>query len=318
MSKDTNSRYIWLLRTLLEKGGLTYEQIRDRWECSSLNDDHSSFPKRTFHQHKSAVERMFQVSIKSDASDDYRYYVEDADEVSRENLTRWLIDSASVSSALDDCKDIKDRILLEQIACGAEFLPEIVGAIRAHQALDVEYQSFNMSQPETYTMYPYSLKNHNHRWYMLGLDKKNDRVIHLSLDRMKNVRNTGKSFNLPKNFNPAEYYANCIGIEIMPDDKPEKVVLRVLGKMVNYLHTTPLHHSQNVINETDDYTDYEYWLVVNNELVRKLLSLENSVKVLQPKSLKAKMVNEALKILNMYYNSEEENSQSTNSCDFQS
>ena len=307
MAKDTNRRYIWLLRTLLESGGLSYNQIRNRWLNSGENYEGKDLPIRTFHQHKNAVQEMFDINITSDPADGYRYKVEGADRVSRDNLTQWLKESAGITTALEECRDIRDRILLEPIAGGAGFLPVIVNAIRKNKVLEIYYQSFYMDEPRNMIMHPYAMKHLRRRWYMLGLDTGDSEVKQLALDRMKSVNPNGETFVYPKDMDPIEYYRNSIGVDMREADKPEIIVLRVLGKMIRYFETCPFHHSQKVVAVTDRYTDFEYFLIPNNELVRELLRYEQSVVVMQPDHLRTKMAFEAKRILNMYRSEPQDN-----------
>ena len=74
MISKTFNRYIWLLNTLLQYKQLTFEEINVLWKESCLGDG-TPLPLRTFHQHKNAVEELFGVEIKCNASNGYRYYI---------------------------------------------------------------------------------------------------------------------------------------------------------------------------------------------------------------------------------------------------
>lgn len=301
MAKDQNRRYIWLLRTLIETGGISLKELCDRWERSSENDDHKELKRRTFFEHKDAVERMFDVNIICKVIDgQYKYLVEDADLASRDNLYRWLLESASVSNTLSDCKDIRDRIILEPIAGGTQYLAVIVEAIRESKVLEVIYQSYGMTEPRTFTLHPYSLKNWQHRWYLLATNVEKNTLRKYELSRMHKVTKKAETFKIPKGFNPLGYYDDCIGIRLDEGTVPEKIVLRVYKGMQPYFESCPLHHSQTKVDYGDDYTDYQYRLVVNNDLYRQLLALEDQVEVMEPKSLREQMKIEALRILKRY------------------
>ena len=63
MAKDLFNRYIWLVDTiysLLE--GLTFEEINEKWECSGRTEG-SPLPLRTFHNHRAAIEELFEINI---------------------------------------------------------------------------------------------------------------------------------------------------------------------------------------------------------------------------------------------------------------
>lgn len=301
MAKDQNRRIIWLLRTMLETGGVTLEELQDRWDKSSENDDHKELKRRTFHEHKDAVERMFDVNIICKVVDgQYKYMVEDADRASRDNLNRWLLESASVSSTLSDCKDIRDRIILEPIAGGTQYLGEIVEAIRECKVLEIVYQSYKMTEPRVFTLHPYSLKNYQHRWYLLATNVTQKTLRKYELSRMFKVTMKDVTFKMPEGFDPVGYYDACIGISLCETDKPKEMILRVYKGMQPYFESRPLHESQTMIGKSVDYTDYQYYVVLNNDLRRQLLYLENQVEVLKPETLRNEMRMEALRILDRY------------------
>ena len=52
-------RYLWLIDTLKTNGEMTFDEIAERWETSSLNDNGSVLTKGTFCNHCQAVARHF-------------------------------------------------------------------------------------------------------------------------------------------------------------------------------------------------------------------------------------------------------------------
>ena len=56
-------RYLWLIDTLKRGGEMTYDEIAERWEKSSVNDNGSALSKRTFYNHCQAVARHFGIDI---------------------------------------------------------------------------------------------------------------------------------------------------------------------------------------------------------------------------------------------------------------
>ena len=61
MISTTFNRYIWLVNTLIQAGRLTFEEISRKWERSSLGEG-KPLPIRTFHDHRKAVEELFQIN----------------------------------------------------------------------------------------------------------------------------------------------------------------------------------------------------------------------------------------------------------------
>lgn len=65
----------------------------------------------------------------------------------------------------------------------------------------------------------------------------------------------------------------------------EIVVLRFTPFQANYIRTLPLHWSQKEILTNEQEVRFEYFILTNYELLQKILSYGDAVKVLQPKSL---------------------------------
>ena len=59
------NRYVWLIDTIYRAGRITFEEINERWLHSSLNDTEEDLPLKTFHNHKNAIQQMFDINIES-------------------------------------------------------------------------------------------------------------------------------------------------------------------------------------------------------------------------------------------------------------
>ena len=53
------NRYVWLVDTIYRAGRITFEEINERWQRSSLNETGEELPLKTFHNHKNAIQQMF-------------------------------------------------------------------------------------------------------------------------------------------------------------------------------------------------------------------------------------------------------------------
>ena len=97
MISKTFNRYIWLLNILLQRKKLTLEEICEEWNKSYLGDN-TPLSKRTFHQHRNAIEELFDVSIKCDTSNGYRYYISNPEVIQGNKTRKWLLNSFSLSN----------------------------------------------------------------------------------------------------------------------------------------------------------------------------------------------------------------------------
>lgn len=299
MISNTYNRYLWLLNTLLQYKRITFQELKNKWENSYFSDG-TRFSRRTFHVHRIAVEQMFKVSIECDRSDGYKYYIVSDSTLQRDTARKWLLNSFNVYNMVAEAQDMNDRILLENIPEGSQYLSLIINAMRNNKVLEVEYQPFYEGESAIYHIHPYFMRVHHQRWYVLGFYEERDAIQHFALDRTLGIEITDRAFKLPENFSAEDYYRDHIGIWVNEKDKAENVVIRAYGMEADYLRTLPLHSSQEVIQKTETYTDFKYKLCNTHELVRELLAKGNSVEVLEPIALKEQIIKEAKFLLMRY------------------
>ena len=90
------------------------------------------------------------------------------------------------------------------------------------------------------------------------------------------------------------------GIFIDEKEKPQRIVIRAFGDMRKYIRDLPLHHSQEIKNEGDDYTDYTYYIRPSVDFIAELLSMGDKIEVLSPDSLRERIRAEHLKAARRY------------------
>lgn len=299
MISNTYNRYLWLLNTLLQYKRLTFDEIRNKWEASYMSEG-KTISLRTFHMHRHAVEEMFQVSVECDISDGYKYYIEDADSIAEDRARKWLLNSFNVSNMVSEGKMLKNRILLEDIPQGTEYLSVIIDAMRSNRILEVDYKPFYEDKSTLYHVEPYCMKVYRHRWYVLGKFHELNGLRQFSLDRVCRVIPFDETFVYPKDFSPEDYYQNFVGIWANEKIKPVDVVIRAYGLQSKYLRTLPLHDSQEEINTTENYSDFKYKLCISNDLIRDLLAKGGDIEVIEPYALKKKLIDRTFEILKRY------------------
>lgn len=299
MKSTIFNRYIWLLNTLMQAGRLTFEEINCRWQRSSLSEG-KPLPLRTFHDHRKAVEELFQIDILCDASDGYKYYIEDLSALREDKTRQWLFNSFSTVNMIAEGNQVKDRILLEDIPEGSAYLQTFIEAMKQNQVLSITYQPFYKEEKRIYKVHPYCLKVYKQRWYVLGYCEELKGIRHFSLDRIREIGVTDFRFDYPADFSPEAYYKDNIGIWVNETIKPEKVIIRAYGTQSSYLRTLPLHHSQKEIRTTDVSCDFEYRLCVTQNLVSELLAKGSSIQVMEPESLRKEMKKCLWSMFNFY------------------
>ena len=298
MASNTVKRYVWLLNTLIQRRSLTFKEICDLWDKSSLNDG-KALALRTFHQHREAVAELFGVEIVCDTNT-YKYSIASPEELKNNSAQQWLFNSFAISNTIEAGRNMKDRILFEEIPGGAEYAQVVVDAMQQNRVLLVDYKPFQGEKFELY-LQPYAMRIYNQRWYVVGRFKESGKIRNIALDRILHMEITDEEFSLPEEFDASDYYAHTVGIFVNEELKPQRVVLRTYGVSTEYMRSVPLHPSQREIaTNGNESSDFEYYLNLTPELTGKLLSKGDWVEVIEPKELREKIKEQAQAIAELY------------------
>ena len=300
MAKNYFNRYVWLIDTINRAGHITLADISRKWEDSSLNDEGGPLAERTFHNHRIAIEDTFGIEIKCDRS--LGYYIANSDDLEGDGVRQWLLESLSLNNILNETKDMRERILFEDIPSSKRWLTVLVNAMRDGKAVEMTYKSFWRGEETTFIAHPWCLKLFKQRWYVLARSEEYDEPRINSVDeRMLAITPTKKALKVPSKFNAREFFSNFFGIFIGRDYKPERIVLKVEAYQVNYFNSLPLHPSQRLIESNDEYSIYEYWLAPTLDFRQEVLRHGPTVEVLEPASFREEVMAD-IELMNKMYN----------------
>ncbi len=298
MAKDLFTRYIWLVDTIYRSGGITLEEINERWQRSSLSEG-EPLPRRTFHNWRTAIEQVFDITIDCHRKGGYRYFIKHADDMERGGVCTWLLNTFAVNNLINESHHLKHRILFEQIPSGREYLTTIIEAMRDSLELHLGYQGFWADTPRTYTLLPYCVKVFRQRWYVLGHCLERNALRIFALDRIRHLQTLATKFNYPKSFDPEAYFADCFGITV-GDEKPEMVELKVYASHRPYIRALPLHTTQHEVETADDYSVFAYFLRPTLDFMQEILSRGAEVEVLRPATLRKAILDEVETMASLY------------------
>ena len=281
MSKNLLNKYVWLVETIYNAKYISFEEINRRW----LNDDISEgleIPKRTFHTWINEAEELFGLVIQCEHYGDFRYYIENAEEIRQGGLRNWLLNTISTSNLLMENRQLKDRILLEEVPSVKDHLSPILAAMRTDTTLMVTYQSYWRDESSTFEVEPYCVKLFKQRWYLVGRSPEYKQVRIYALDRIIDIEPLKKKFKMSKKFSPAAFFEDFYGIIAHEHADVETVRLKVSADQSNYLRSLPLHHSQKELVRSGDYSIFELRLCPEFDFQQEILSQTPEIEVLSP------------------------------------
>ena len=296
MAKDLFNRYIWLVDTIYRADGITFEEINEKWLRNSMSEG-MDLPLKTFHNHRKAIEDMFDINIVCDKRGGYKYYIENADDMEKGGVRTWLLNTFAVNNLINESHHLKRRIVFEQIPSGQNFLTPVIEAMRDGMSIEIKYKSFWRQDEYTTEVEPYFVKVFKQRWYLIARNKIKDAIRIYALDRIHALVQTGNAFVMPKDFSPEEYFYNSFGIISQDNCPPEIVELKVYGTQKEYFRTLPLHHSQEEVESADGYSIFRYYLSPTYDFIQEILSHGCEVEVLSPQHLRDEVRSHAATIV---------------------
>lgn len=299
MAKDLFNRYIWLVNTIYRAGKITFEEINERWVRTEMSGG-EDLPLKTFHNHKKAVQDIFDINIECNKSGGYYYYIENVEDIEHGGLRTWLLNTFSVSNLISESHKLRGRILFENIPSGQKFLAPVVEAMRDGMVLEITHSSFWKDNESTFEVEPYCVKVFRQRWYMLARSVARGTIRVYSLDRISEVKPSGKSFVFPEDFDSSEYFRDSFGIIVDDAYPPETIKLEVYGTKVKYFRSLPLHPSQREVFTGNDYSQFQYYMSPTYDLKQELLSHGDEITIVSPESLRQEIKEIAERITRKY------------------
>lgn len=172
---------------------------------------------------------------------------------------------------------------------GHQHITPIFNAIINQVILDIVYQPFGKDL-NLIKFHPSYLKQYNNRWFALGMNEEYpEQISNLALDRIVSIKESSGKYKETK-IEWQEYFEDMIGVSKPYGEECQKIELQFVSEQVPYIQTKPLHLTQKKVKELEDGSlIISLDLIINYELVMKILSFGEKVKVLAPKELVSKV-----------------------------
>lgn len=303
MEKNLISKYVWLINTIRRARCITLKGLEAEWGKYARNNGESeNFPRSTFNNWRKAIYEIFQIEIACEAGGGYGYFIRNEDDLDKGGIAPWIISTFSVSNALDESRAISDRILLENVPSGQEYLQDIIEAMKSNRVINITYRSYGTEVGRSYDVEPYCLKLFKQRWYMAARNPYygDEGMCIYSLDRIWTLAVKDETFKMQRGWDAAKFFAKYYGVIVNDETNSETVKLKVDVRQANYLRDLPLHLSQEEEERNKEYSIFSYYLAPTYDFVQELLSHRDDVEVLSPQWLREEMAEIIERMLNKY------------------
>ncbi len=163
----------------------------------------------------------------------------------------------------------------------AQYFMQLFDAIAQHKALNLCYKKFD-AEPTDRIIHPYYLKQYRQRWYLFAYDERRQQIVCFALDRMESLTEAKEVEYKTTDIDFNHYLDNVIGVTMPQHASIERIRLWADHWVVNYLRTSPLHHSQQIEQAEDGSSIVTLDVMINHELEQEILFLGEHVSVLAP------------------------------------
>ena len=298
MVTELLQKYIWLVHTFIRAGqnGLSLNEIEDRWE-SRFDLPYS---RRTFNNHRKAVEEVFGIRIECNRSTN-RYYIDYSEDVSNANdESAWLINTFTVNNILSLGKQrLSGRVSVEDIPSGHLHLTGIMEAMTEGLEIEIDYQKYTAANAESLTLRPYAVKEFAKRWYLIAFCIERNGLRVYGLDRVRDLRTTSRNFKMEKGFDVDDLFATSFGI-YLPEEKARTITFKVPERDALFLRDLPIHKSQTEVERKDGYVTFSIFVCPDKNMLMEFCRYGSRLEVLSPVDIREKVASELISAANIY------------------
>lgn len=302
------SKYVWVIEAIYRRKRISFKELNDRWVRDVDISRGVEIPKRTFDNWRYVIWDMFGINIVNENRGDYCYYIENEEDISQNGLRSWLYNTFCVSNALASSQSIKDRILLEYVPSGQEYLQGIIEAMKENRVLNITYHSYWKDEESNFDVQPFCVKLFRQRWYLVARStysyycEQGPRTY--ALDRIKQLHAKEETFDMPKDWDAEEYFDGCFGIISDQRVKKQNVKLKVSAGQANYIRDLKIHGSQEEIERNEEFSIFQFYLRPEFDFQQEILWNGEDMEVLEPQWLRQEMAGKIKRMWNKYQEEE--------------
>lgn len=182
-------------------------------------------------------------------------------------------------------------------------------AISQKQVIEITYHKFaNTNEERKVLLYPYLLKEYNHRWFLFAASVEDGKLLCFALDRIDGVVTLSSYEYVCCPVDIDEYFDDIIGVTNYANEPVEHILFWVSDNSKDYVKTKPIHGSQRYYTGDKELAIRHQYQTLqggaffsidckyNYELIRELCSFGSGLLVLSPKSIQDK-VNERVEMM---------------------
>ena len=215
-----------------------------------------------------------------------------------EKLTAGLRDQIQFAWGSNLSESISFRAVGQSVGDLSIFEIASEGVLRREE-LAFAYRKLGSDREEKRCVQPLHLACIDNQWYLFGFDlDRSGNVRTFALTRMRELRNTGRTFSRPKHFSLDEHLADSFGV--FSSSAPAGVRLRFDAFAGRLICERTWHASQTIETRADGAIELTMHVGPSPEVERWILGWGDHVEVLEPPQLRESIARTAGSVSRLY------------------
>lgn len=245
--------------------------------------ENGSYTLRTLQRDIRTIEEVFGMEIENVKGEGYRIVGWDPVYTDR---FKELLSEFEILSTVGSDSGTRDYIIPEQRKMTFSVdIQKVLRSIKQRRKVRFSYSLPRLGGKEAeYLAEPYFLKQSQNRWYLVAMVEGILKCFELG--RFVSFKVLDEEFSRDESVQVENLFRDCFGIWDDPKMSVEDIRLRFSPLDGRFIKTLPIHSSQKIVAETNEYVEVTLRLKITNDFVMALLSRSSSIEILAPQSLK--------------------------------
>lgn len=248
--------------------------------------ENGPYTLRTLQRDIKTIEEVFGMEIQNVKGKGYRIVGRDPVYTDR---FKELLSEIEILSTVGSDSGTRDYIIPEQRRMSFSVdIQKVLRSIKQRRKVRFSYSLPRLGGKEVeYLAEPYFLKQSQNRWYLVAMVEEILKCFELG--RFVSFKVLDEEFSRDESVQAENLFRDCFGIWDDPKMSVEDIRLRFSPLDGRFIITLPIHSSQKIVAETNEYVEVTLRLKITNDFVMALLSRSSSIEILAPQSLKDRM-----------------------------
>ena len=282
-------RDAWVLNYFYIHKSVSLKELNEAWMRSPLSMDRKGpLHRETWYNCFKEIGNIFGIDIEPNRRS-RRWAISNPSAIDTLEIQNWMLSTLCFRMLMQECLSLNERVLLEEFPSENRRLGPIVEAMKMKHKLQVTYQKYFSCEEKTYLIAPYFIRSYKHRLYLIGPNEEGTMKT-FAFDRIEYLEQTSEKFRFPKGLTAKKYFMWSYGI-MRPTDgmEPWTIVVRAKGDARCYLTDVPLHHTQKLVRQTEEYAEFSLYIYPTNDFIGDILQQQTRLEIMSPQWLRNKM-----------------------------